>query len=65
MTIHIVRTEKILIFEPYVFLPFLSLNIKPMLSGMKIIGSVCDQTQTNAAAVNYLVNPNLQKGKYK
>lgn len=65
MTIHIVRTEKILIFEPHVFLPFLSLNIKPMLSGMKIIGSVCDQTQTNAAAVNYLVNPNLQKGKYK
>lgn len=33
-----------------------------MLSGMKIIGSVCDQTQTNASAVNFLINPNLQRG---
>lgn len=34
---------------------------KFVLSGMKIIGSVCDQTQTNAAAVNLLVYPNLRK----
>lgn len=30
-------------------------------SGMKIIGSVCDQTSTNAGAVNLLAYPNLRK----
>lgn len=34
-----------------------------ILSGFKIIGSVCDQTITMAAAVNRLINPHLDKMK--